>query len=981
MKSGRNAFLLIDRSNIIGLLISVLGIILNVSAMLMVGVFHQPVYLNTIGTLLATCECGTIYGISVALLSNLVMGLFYDQSLYYSIVNISVAVFAGILFHFHITKTNKGKLYLILGLGVISGILGGHIDYALMGRPDHEILAFLTDTLCEKTGLGYLTSLTIAGVFFSILDKAITVGIVYALAYLINKFVKTPRREREEKGINFENVSWDKKSRSGYRRRILLIISMDAVALTVAISWISLSIYSNMIRTDRVNAAIGAAKQAADAFDPTLIDSYLKKGGPVKEASSSYQKANRVLYSIKNNTPSLEYLYIYQMREDGIRIVFDTDPSFYSDGIIGEKLEYEDAFREYLPELLSGKPISVIENNDKYGWFLTAYNPIYNVKGECVAYSGADVSMTDLRDYSNAFLLRVLLIASSFLTAMLAFGLRLSGKYHKVLDYQYDQIRASKEEADKANHAKSIFLANMSHEIRTPINTINGMNELILRENTDGVPKAYSDTILEHSRDIKAASGILLQLINDILDLSKIESGKMEVDCEEYNLNDELKSIIRMVRVRATEKGLGFSTVIDPELPTVLYGDRGKIRQILINLLSNAIKHTREGGFNLSVTCVEKSDKKCRIHYSVKDTGIGIKLEDMDKIFEAFERTDRNRNSQIQGTGLGLNIAQKFALLMGGKIECNSKYGEGSDFFFTLEQEIVEETVIGQFDDRITEENKKQYKCLFSAPKGKVLVVDDNDMNLQVIKGLLRPTRLQVTLVSGGRECLEELEKTNYDIVLLDHMMPVMDGIETVKRIRKFDTELPVIALTANVMSGGVDFYRSAGFTDYLSKPVEGADLEKMIYKYLPERILEEPVDYYGTDKNNEACQVPDEEQKILDKAAELVKINLEDGFKYTGSSKAYIKFLKTFTKSADQKSQEIRGFLEEKDIENYTIKVHALKSTSRMIGARELSSMAEQLEMAGKEQDITFIEEHTEAMLEKLAAYNGLNDLFDNME
>nr|MCR5272090.1 response regulator [Lachnospiraceae bacterium] len=522
-----------------------------------------------------------------------------------------------------------------------------------------------------------------------------------------------------------------------------------------------------------------------------------------------------------------------------------------------------------------------------------------------------------------------------------------------VIRRQYEQIRIAKDDAERANTAKSRFLANMSHEIRTPINTIMGMNEMILRENTDNVSDDYVEAVTGYADNIKRASETLLGLVNDLLDLSKVESGKMNLVEREYDTAEFVRSLTMMIRVRSEEKGLDFKTDIDENLPKTLYGDDGKLKEILLNLLTNALKYTKEGGFVLKIEQRNNEEGVCKIYYSVKDTGMGIKQEDIKRLFNAFERFDEVKNSGIQGTGLGLDISKKFVALMGGELCCDSVYGQGSTFYFAIDQKIVDETPMGVFTEEQVKKKKDVYVPEFFAPDAKVLAVDDNDMNLQVIRGILKGTKVNITTVTSGKECLEKLMNEEYHIVLLDHMMPEMDGIETLENIRKFDRSIPVIALTANVMSGGDNFYIQKGFNDYLSKPVDSKQIELTLKKYLPDELLQE-VDVTQLEESDEA--LPDELIWLEDTEG----ISVADGKKNCGGTKEFIKSLNTFNDMIDESSDIIEGAYKSGDIEMYTIKVHALKSSARIIGAKALSSLAEKLENAGKNGDNDFIDAHT---------------------
>ncbi len=407
-----------------------------------------------------------------------------------------------------------------------------------------------------------------------------------------------------------------------------------------------------------------------------------------------------------------------------------------------------------------------------------------------------------------------------------------------IIRRQYREIQEAKEDAERASRAKTSFLANMSHEICTPINTISGMDEMILREDATGVPKPYFTTIMNYAGDIKNASEALLGLINELLDMSRIESGKMTLIEQDYDTQVMLRSVISMIRVRSMEKDLTFDVDVDKTLPAKLKGDEGKIKEIVINLLSNAVKYTDEGGFSLKVSVEDKTDEKCSLRFSVKDTGSGIREEDLDKIFTAYERLDEEKNVNIKGTGLGLDISRRFAELMGGRLWCESVYGEGSEFILTIEQGIADPTEIGEFVERGEGEQRGPYVPRFVAPDAEVLIVDDNPMNLSMMKGLLRATRMFITTAVSGEDCLEKIKFGNFSVVLLDVIMPGMDGFETVAAIREKYPDLPVYAVTANA-TYDEDYYISKGFTGFIPKPVDWDLLEKKIMSHIPEEIME----------------------------------------------------------------------------------------------------------------------------------------------
>ncbi len=393
------------------------------------------------------------------------------------------------------------------------------------------------------------------------------------------------------------------------------------------------------------------------------------------------------------------------------------------------------------------------------------------------------------------------------------------------------------EKIEELNQAQNRFFTSMSHEIRTPINTIIGLNEMILRSDV-------SEEVAEDAVNIQSASRILLSLINDILDMSKIESGKMEIVNAPYSVEKMLSDIMGMIRARANAKGLSFHMDVDPTLPAQLSSDEVRIKQILINLLNNAVKYTQEGSVILSVHCSKTEHGKALVTYSVEDTGMGIRKESIPHLFDAFRRENIDKNRFIEGTGLGLSIVKQLVTLLGGEVSVNSVYSQGSTFIVTIEQEIADENVIGQFDPEKLHDSqvRERYHQSFEAPEAKVLIVDDNAANLLVAEKLLRDTKVQVTTAESAKECLVKTGETHFDAIFMDRLMPQMDGIECLHAIREqvggLCKDTPVIALTANAGSENTALYRREGFDSYLLKPVEGPMLEAALYSVLPDDLV-----------------------------------------------------------------------------------------------------------------------------------------------
>lgn len=515
------------------------------------------------------------------------------------------------------------------------------------------------------------------------------------------------------------------------------------------------------------------------------------------------------------------------------------------------------------------------------------------------------------------------------------------------------RMEREKQQAITSNEAKGKFLANMSHEIRTPINAVLGMDEMILRESED-------ENIREYAMNIQNAGQTLLALINDILDLSKIESGKMEIIPTNYEFSSMLHDVVNMIMIKAEDKGLKMNFNVDHELPFMLCGDEVRVRQVLINLLTNAVKYTKEGHIGLTVTG-EKTGEDVLLKFVVEDSGIGIKEEDISKLFARFERIEEEQNRNIEGTGLGMSITMQLLHLMGSDLVVQSEYGVGSSFSFEIKQRIINDEPIGNLDERIKKlASQQKYEVAFEAPNAHILVVDDNSINRKVFVNLLKKTKVQIDEAESGFECIELVKEKHYDIIFLDHMMPEMDGIETLHRMKAMTgyqcENTPVVALTANAIQGAREMYLSEGFDDFVSKPIRPDKLEKMIVELLPDELLNEDTEARGEETEHEFPVIEGMDWEIaiehlVDK--ELVMETVRDFYSTMTSEMEYL-----------------RGCYDDIDnedmLKNYRIKVHSMKSSLALIGVNGLSEKARMLEMAASNGDKAVILEQTDAFLDE---------------
>ena len=519
--------------------------------------------------------------------------------------------------------------------------------------------------------------------------------------------------------------------------------------------------------------------------------------------------------------------------------------------------------------------------------------------------------------------------------------------------------------AQASNEAKSTFLSNMSHEIRTPINSVLGFDEMILRE-------CHDSNIIGYANDIKNSGKILLNLVNDILDFSKIEAGKMEIIPVEYELSSILNDLVNMISIRAREKNLEFNVDIDENTPHLLFGDEMRIKQVILNILTNAVKYTRQGSVTFRVGYEKVSSQHIMLTVHVVDTGIGIKADELQKMFKPFERVDEVRNRTIEGTGLGMSIIRGLLQQMNSGLEVRSEYGKGSDFSFSIRQRVISWGPLGNFSVRYEEslEKKEDYQELFRAPTAKVIVVDDTKLNLTVFCGLLKNTGIKIDTVESGPEMLDKVKEKDYDMLFIDHRMPDMDGIEALHALKEMDdnhnAHVPTVALTANAINGAREMYLSEGFTDYLSKPINSRELEKMLMKYLPSEKLsivhEEKLapELYETPVNrSEVSEFASIEG--IDAAVALTNCNTAEVLRSA---------LKDFYDAIPSKSFSIENLWREKKIRDYTVLVHALKSSSRLIGALSLSKAAEYLEQCGDDGNLAEIDAKTPALLAEYRSY-----------
>ena len=758
------------------------------------------------------------------------------------------------------------------------------------------------------------------------------------------------------------------KFRKSLSTKIILMVGTILLFSSAVFCLVSISRARVGIRQAIQQRMVDIANCAAGSVNGDILKS-LKAGD---EGTPGYKTVYDSMAVFRDNA-ELEYVYAIRDEGDGrFTFIVDTDPD--EPGAFGDEVHYTEALERASKGTTA---VDEVPYSDSWGSFYSAYSPVFGSDGRVAGIVATDFTeswfdaqlqqqtMSSVR--SCIAILLVMLLASTVLCLLIV----------RPYVRMQEQLLEEKVSAESANQAKSDFLANMSHEIRTPINAVLGMNEMILRESRQGrelpagqgeeVRKSF-DQIGNYAREVEGAGRSLLTIVNDILDFSKIEAGRMELVKGRYRLGDLLDQVTGMVLIKAREKGLRFTLNTEEPLPENLFGDERRIREILMNILNNAVKYTEQGFVRFTVRAGAQENSTVRMIFSVEDSGIGIRQKDMYKLFTKFQRLDMERNSTVEGSGLGLVITRSLLDMMGGTISVESEYGKGSVFTVVIPQLIVEADPAGEALKQEPESRKTaDYRGTLYAPDARVLVVDDTKMNLMVSVSLLKGTGIRVDTALSGAEAITLAQKNAYDVIFMDQRMPEMDGTETLRRIRQAEDSpngrTPVICLTADAVVGARERYLAEGFSDYLAKPVNGGKLEAMLAKYLPAGKIVTAADEKANGPEEDETAVPEDgdEYALLREAG----IDPDTGLHYCqGDGELYRSLLADYCLEYPEKSAAVRRTFRVQDWKNYGIYVHALKSSSRMLGAGDLSAAAARLEAAANSGDGDTIRNEHEKML-----------------
>ncbi|MBO4864216.1 MAG: response regulator [Eubacterium sp.] len=746
-----------------------------------------------------------------------------------------------------------------------------------------------------------------------------------------------------------------------------IILMVEAILLISSILFCAVSIHrsKNGIRKAIQQRMLDIANCASGSVDGDI----LKTISEDNIGSTEYKDVYKTLAVFRDNV-ELEYVYSIKEESPG-KFIFTMDLDQVRPASYGDSVKYTEALAS------AGKGIAAVDEvpySDSWGDFYSAYSPVMDSAGNVAGIIAVDFSAEWFEDQlstqtrSTILSYIVILILSQLLAAVLALltlrpFVRMQGELFE------EKVRA-----ESANQAKSDFLANMSHEIRTPINAVLGMNEMILREGRkaeelpDKDVESVKDVIRNigsYANDVNNAGHNLLAIVNDILDFSKIEAGRMDIVESPYQLSSLLNDLNNMILFKAQDKKLDFNIDVDSSLPDELLGDEVRVRQILTNLLNNAVKYTEKGSVKLTLRGEKTDDRVLDLTAIVSDTGIGIKPEDVEKLFTKFQRLEMERNSTVEGTGLGLAITQSLLEMMGGSIDVESKYGKGSAFTVTFPQKIISDAPVGDFQAHFEENLKKAgtYKESFRAPEAHILIVDDTRINLTVVENLLKNTEIQIDTATSGAQAVEMAEKTVYDLILMDQRMPEMDGTEALHKIRENENCLsnvsPVICLTADAVIGAKEKYMSEGFSDYLTKPIDSYALEKMLIRHLPVSKVQK-IKRTENEVKAEADKPKGEYDILRDYG-----IDPDTGLQFCQHDEdIYKSILAEYAKGKADKAENMQKYFEEENWHDYGILVHALKSTSKMIGASDLSERTAFLEEAALSGDAEAIRKVHQSMM-----------------